>query len=371
MSCPLHRVRGGRLSLLTVLLSTLGICGTSFSWGQEAANSGSAQDQVSLRVGDAAPPLQVDHWLGGDAVESFSRDKVYVVEFWATWCGPCIKSMPHLNELAERYADEGLVVIAITKADEANTLDAVKEFVAGPGQPYRFRYAVCDGDATYQAYMQAAGQRGIPCSVVIDREGKVAYYGLPHDLDYVLDRVIKGQWRGAEDYAELRAMGESIGQLAQLAQSDPAKALQIAEHIRRVNPSRANGIDFLYAETLTLCKNGLHDRAKANVEALSDPGNKTRDWAAVALVSSFLASKELNTEGKHLDFALNKIQEAETALQDDWQNLLQVGMAYQMAGQTEKFKACMDRVVSLCPDEGTKKSLRMIMEMQSRAAQDR
>lgn len=351
------------ISCLVVLSTALG----TYSAGQVPATSETAKDSVSLQVGDQAPKLQVDDWLGGAPVESYSKESVYVVEFWATWCGPCVKSMPHLSELADRYVKEGLVVVAATKTDDANTREAVEKFVQGPGKEYRFRYAVCESDATYRDYMEAAGQNGIPCSFVIDREGKIAYIGLPHDLDYVLERVIKGQWRGKTDADELREMNASVGKLGELAQTDPDKALQIVDHVRRVNPNRAKSLDFAYAESLVLCKKKLFDRAKENIESLSDSSNKFVDWGGVAMISGLLASPELNAEGTHRDYALAKIKAAESALKNDWQNLMQVGLAYQFSGQKEKYKECMDKVIALCPDEQIKTSLKTAVDMQLQA----
>src|SRR6266568_1760611 len=63
---------------------------------------------VSLKPGDLAPALTVTKWLQGRPVPKFEPGGVYVVEFWATWCGPCIAFMPHLAELQARYRDNGL-----------------------------------------------------------------------------------------------------------------------------------------------------------------------------------------------------------------------------------------------------------------------
>ncbi|HEV3235363.1 MAG TPA: redoxin family protein, partial [Gemmataceae bacterium] len=72
---------------------------------------------VSLKVGDPAPPLKVTKWLQGDAVTKFEPGKVYVVEFWATWCAACVGNMPHLAELQARYKDQGVTIIAFTSRD--------------------------------------------------------------------------------------------------------------------------------------------------------------------------------------------------------------------------------------------------------------
>src|SRR5882757_3255499 len=66
---------------------------------------------ATLNVGDPAPRLQPGKWVQGEAVKEFARDKVYIVEFWATWCGPCRVSIPHLNELHAKLKDKGVIVI--------------------------------------------------------------------------------------------------------------------------------------------------------------------------------------------------------------------------------------------------------------------
>jgi thiol-disulfide isomerase/thioredoxin len=51
----------------------------------------------SLKIGDKAPSLEVSRWVKGEKVERLEKDQTYVVEFWATWCGPCIQTIPHLT----------------------------------------------------------------------------------------------------------------------------------------------------------------------------------------------------------------------------------------------------------------------------------
>ena len=76
--------------------------------------------EPTLVVGSVAPDLNVESWLSkgnGDRfpeVTKFEAGKVYIVEFWATWCPPCVASMPHLSELQEKYEAKGVQVISIT-----------------------------------------------------------------------------------------------------------------------------------------------------------------------------------------------------------------------------------------------------------------
>ena len=103
-----------------VVLSTLTLSTVSL-----AQMTGGNKDLV---VGSDAPPMTVE-WAKGSY--DATSDKPYIVDFWATWCGPCIRSIPHLTRLQKEYELEGLQVIGISV--DADT-DLVKTFCpkAGP-----------------------------------------------------------------------------------------------------------------------------------------------------------------------------------------------------------------------------------------------
>lgn len=140
---------------------------------------------AGLGVGDPAPKLEVGRWLQGAAVKEFAGDRVYLVEFWATWCGPCVASIPHLNELHERYRDKGLVVIGQNVFEQDDS--KVPAFVQGMAGKMSYRVALDDKSdggrgRMAQNWLAAAGQNGIPCAFLVDKRGRVAWIGHPTSL---------------------------------------------------------------------------------------------------------------------------------------------------------------------------------------------
>ena len=71
-----------------------------------------AQDtaQVSFNIADPAPSLYVQEWLKGTPIQQFEKGRIYVIEFWATWCKPCIAAMPHLSVLASKYKNKITII---------------------------------------------------------------------------------------------------------------------------------------------------------------------------------------------------------------------------------------------------------------------
>src|ERR1700710_690945 len=82
---------------------------------------------AGLTVGSPAPTLEVTKWYKGEPVTAFDHSKTYVVEFWATWCGPCRESIPHLTELQKKHADVTFIGVSV-EADEKD-VETVKSFV--------------------------------------------------------------------------------------------------------------------------------------------------------------------------------------------------------------------------------------------------
>jgi len=88
-------------------------------------------------IGDPAPELRMDKWFNSDALLiNELKGKIIVLDYWATWCAPCIKTFPELRALYEKYQDKGLVIIGITRVDNTQNEKTIEDFVAKEDFPY-------------------------------------------------------------------------------------------------------------------------------------------------------------------------------------------------------------------------------------------
>jgi thiol-disulfide isomerase/thioredoxin len=148
----------------------------------------------TLNIGDPAPPLLVQTWLKGIPLHHFEKGRVYVMEFWATWCGPCIAAMPHLSALARQYKDQVSIVGIDVKEKESRLQRNPKAFVDSMRERMDYRVATEDTNHTVADWLEASGEEGIPVTYVVNQEGRVACIGSPFQLDTVLARVVGNNW---------------------------------------------------------------------------------------------------------------------------------------------------------------------------------
>lgn len=99
-----------------------------------------------------------------------------VVEFWASWCGPCRAAFPHLSELARAHRGRGLTVVGINIEGDS---PAVRRMVEQQGPKMDYTVAVDAGQQAANALMGAARVSGIPVAFILDRAGAVRHYGHP------------------------------------------------------------------------------------------------------------------------------------------------------------------------------------------------
>lgn len=219
-----------------------------------------------LTPGDAAPKLSVGPWLKGKQFDKFESGKVYVVEFWATWCGPCKRAMPDLTALQKKHEGK-LVVLGVSIWERFDTEDkrlaALKAFVKNNDAAMGYTVAgdSKEGDMS-RDWMFAAKQSSIPTSFVIDQSGKIAWIGNPFSG---LDEVVEGVLKGSFDRAAFEAKREKDAEDAYQRDRAKNKALE---------------------EIMTLVTSGQHAQA-AKQAAAALVGEKDQDRRTTLLMIQF------------------------------------------------------------------------------------
>ncbi len=206
---------------------------------QPAAKPAEAAPKA-LGIGDAAPTLKVGKWIKGTEVASFEKGKIYVVEGWATWCGPCKIAIPHMTELAHKNKDK-VTFIGVSVWENAKPLPSesaytqrVQDFVQEMSD--KMDYTVAIDTASDQTghvaknWLSAANQNGIPAAFIVNGEGKIAWIGNPiypqGAIDKALDQIIAGTYdmnaaKKAGEEEAAKAAADRAEREKQMAQMKP------------------------------------------------------------------------------------------------------------------------------------------------------
>jgi thiol-disulfide isomerase/thioredoxin len=125
-----------------------------------------------LKVGATAPDFTTQDLAGKDVRLSDFKGKVVILDFWATWCGPCMAAMPHTQKVAAQYKDQGVVVLGSCTSD---TRGAFERWVRANQAKYPDIIWSHDkaerGEKNISRTLYGVG--GIPAQFIIDREGKI------------------------------------------------------------------------------------------------------------------------------------------------------------------------------------------------------
>jgi thiol-disulfide isomerase/thioredoxin/predicted Zn-dependent protease len=326
---------------------------------QAQATAGlSMRPPVSLKVGDNAPPVVAAKWFKGEPVTTFKPGQVYVIEFWATWCGPCRAAMPHLSELAKQYKGKvtviGFDVQELIAGSDKNGdyITKVNNFVKNLGDGMNYTVAADVREGTmWNTWMKAAGLGGIPSSFVIDQQGKIAWIGHPMGLEDVLPLVVDGTFdevakqKVATERKEKNKILTGLRlKLDTLKQSgDKAKALELAQQLIDISIFGKSA----YIVTKYELLKGM-DASKAAAYLTTIKKDYENDPLTLQAFASALAkqgsSDERATAVKIMEQAVGR------CAPDDPYAYIALAEVYAQNGDVKKAVAAQEKVVAILSD---------------------
>lgn len=342
------------------------------------ADMSAAQDLV---MGSKAPKLQVSKFIKGEPVKEFEKGKTYVVEFWATWCGPCIATIPHLTKLQKQYKDVTFIGVAIFEKDQ----DAVDEFVEKMGDKMDYRVALDsvaedaspDDGAMAKNWMEPAGLQGIPAAFIVNGDGLIAWIGHPGEIDDPLEKVAQGKWDIAAEVKKAKKIAEErkkvqtvLTRLNKLfgdfqESGDPKELLKELDNAAREVPDRATQFSVIKFQVLAEPKGNVDQALELGAQLLeSEIGD---DSEALNNIAWMLVNpqRDKKPDPKLLKFALKVAQKADDLEKFEDPSIADtLAKAYFDNGMLEKAVETQERAVKTAPgtdlenDPDVKKRLR-------------
>lgn len=191
-----------------------------------------ANPESPLEIGKPAPPLSLEKLLqapkDADASWPALKGKCVVLEFWATWCAPCVAAIPHINELSEKFKDKPIVFISVTDEDESKVLKFLKK------RPIHTWIGLDTDKSTFREFQI----RGIPHTILVDAKGVIAGIASPTDFK---KETIESLLAGKPLNLPAKSSGKGV-----TAGIDPVEEGRSAAPIYQVlirpsNPSRTSG----------------------------------------------------------------------------------------------------------------------------------
>ena len=142
-------------------------------------------------------------WIQGEGPSSFEPGKVYVFECWATWCGPCVALIPHVNELHKKYYDKGLRVHGMSSWEDDRK--KVEKFVSTKGEGMSYPVAFTNDSAFQTEWLEAAGVESIPHAFVV-RNGELLLKTEASRLtDSLIELILSGDEGAKQAAAKIKA----------------------------------------------------------------------------------------------------------------------------------------------------------------------
>lgn len=205
------------------------------------AASPEKKENKTAAPAEALPTLSLEGlpevWLQGAPVKEWEKDKVYIFEFWATWCGPCLAAMPHMEQLHQAFKDNPRMQIIGVNVMDRKTPEVLKEFIKNRPTPLNYTMAVdVDGKKTREKWLEPLKVNGIPHAFAV-KNGRLIWRGHPSQLSEKTMQAMlkpdfsaaslaaKGPDAGAREWQHYRETSQKVRELVEKDGKQGAQAL--------------------------------------------------------------------------------------------------------------------------------------------------
>ncbi|MFT4589896.1 MAG: cytochrome c biogenesis protein CcmG/thiol:disulfide interchange protein DsbE [Limisphaerales bacterium] len=169
---------------LTICLTLAALPTITLADDAPTLESSKNREAIDGMHGKPAPELKLKDWINSKALTNADlKGKIVLLDFWATWCGPCIRAVPHTNEMAEKYAKKGVVIIGVCAPRGG-------EKMAATAKQHNIKYAIAlDIDG---ATMKAFKANSYPDYFIIDRKGNLRWGDIANrDAEKAIELLLK------------------------------------------------------------------------------------------------------------------------------------------------------------------------------------
>lgn len=252
-----------------------------------------------LLPGEPAPTFKVGGWAKGEPISEIKKERITVIEFWATWCAPCIEAMPHLSQQALRYQDQ-VDVIAISIREEGEDIPGqVQKFVQANSNKMQYRVAWDGNNHMFENWYKPSGVLGIPAAIIVNEQGIITWIGHTMELDEALAATAMGTvnipqnraiyLKQVKEYETTRKWTADFNEAKKLfSEDDETAAEKIFADLAQRKPSERINIE---VEKLILISQKSEGRALVQISARHKRGTE-EDTEILALLAELIQYKK-------------------------------------------------------------------------------
>lgn len=343
------------------------------SFAQDHPDAPQKKKEAVLTIGDKAPTVKVAKYFNGTPVKAFKPGNTYVMEFWATWCGPCVAQIPHLAKMQKEYKKDNVQFISTAVWQREDTQAAretkVGDFVTSKDGAMAYTIAIDDNGYMADHWMKPAGQNGIPAAFLVGKTGEIEWIGHPGSLDTVLKQYTAGTWDRAaakvkfDEEQHFATTGREMMMKAMMAErsGDRVAAAAAFEALAKEFPSNENvmGMQFTFL---------LGDAATADKGYAIGKTLMTNNWDNAGMLN-MLAWTVADDEGvasRDLSFALKAATRADEITKHKDASIIDtLARVYWEQGNKAKAIELETKAIALAEDGRMKDSLKETLAIYS------